>query len=126
MKEELDALHKNNTWDLVDLPPRKFVVGCKCVYKIKTCFDGTIDRYKAQLVARRFTQEYGVDYEETFSPVARLSSVRALLAITASRHWSICYIDVKNAFINGDLSEEFYMQPPPGLSHPTNKVCRLR
>jgi transposase InsO family protein len=126
MKEELDALHKNNTWDLVDLPPGKSVVGCKWVYKIKTCSDGTVDRYKARLVARGFTQEYGVDYEETFAPVARLSSVRALLAVAASRHWSLCQMDVKNAFLNGDLSEEVYMQPPPGLSHPTNKVCRLR
>jgi hypothetical protein len=126
MKEELDALHKNNTWDLVDLPPRKSVVGCKWVYKIKTCSDGTVDRYKARLVARGFTQEYGVDYEETFALFARLSFVRALLAIAASRHWSLCQMDVKNAFLNGDLSEEVYMQPPSGLSHPTNKVCRLR
>ena len=76
-------------------------------------------------MARGFTQEYGVDYEETFALVARLSSVHALLAVAASRHWSICQMDVKNAFLNGDLSEEVYMQPPPGLSHPTNKVCRL-
>jgi len=66
MKEELDALHKNHTWDLVNLPQWKSVVGCKWVYKIKTCSDGTVDRYKARLVARGFTQEYGVDYEETF------------------------------------------------------------
>jgi hypothetical protein len=126
MKEELDALHKNNTWDQVDLPFEKSVVGCKWVYKIKTCSDGTVDRYKARLVARGFTQEYGVDYEETFAPIACLSSVRALLAVAASQHWSLCQMDVKNAFLNGDLSEEVYMQPPPGLSHPTNKVCRLR
>jgi hypothetical protein len=126
MKEELDALHKNNTWDMVDLPPGKSVVGCKWVYKSKTCSDGTVDRYKARLVARGFTQEYGVDYEETFAPVARLTSVRALLAVAASRHWSLCQMDVKNAFLNGDLSEEVYMQLPPGLSHSTNKVCRLR
>jgi hypothetical protein len=126
MKEELDGLHKNNTWDLLDLPPGKSVVGCKWVYKIKTCSDGTVDRYKARLVARGFTQEYGVDYEETFAPVACLSSVRALLAVAASRHRSLCQMDVKNAFLNGDLNEKVYMQPPPGLSHPTNKVCRLR
>ena len=77
-------------------------------------------------MARGFTQEYGVDYEETFALVARLSSVRALLAVAASQHWSLCHMDVKNAFLNGDLSEEVYMQPPPGLSHPTNKVCHLR
>jgi hypothetical protein len=126
MKEELDALHKNHIWDLVDLPRGKSIVGCKWVYKIKTCSDGTVERYMAHLVARGFTQEYGVDYEETFAPVARLSSVRALLAVAASRHWSLSQMDVKNAFLNGDLSEEVYMQPPPGLSSPPNKVCRLR
>jgi hypothetical protein len=89
MKEELDALHKNNTWDLVDLPPRKSLIGCKWVYKIKTCSDGTIDRYETRLVARGFTQEYGVDYEETFALVACLSSMHALLAVVAYRHWSL-------------------------------------
>jgi hypothetical protein len=66
-----------------------------------------------------------VDYEETFAPVACLSSVCALLAIAASQHWSLCQMDVKNAFFNGDLIEEVYMQPPLGLSHPTNKACCL-
>jgi hypothetical protein len=122
MKEELDTLHKNNTCDLVDLPPRKFVVECKWIYKIKTCSNGTVDRYKARLVAKGSTQEYDVDYEETFAPVARLSFVRALLAVAASRHWSLSQMDVKNAFLNGDLSEEGYMQPPPGLPHSINKV----
>ena len=90
MKEELNALHKNNTWDMVDLPLGKSVVGCKWVYKIKTCSNGTIDRYKARLVARGFTQEYGVDYKETFAPAARLISVRALLVVATSRHCSVC------------------------------------
>ena len=85
MKEELDALHKTGTWDLVDLPPGKSAIGCKWIYKIKTSSDGTVDRYKARLVARGFTQEYGIDYEETFAPVARLSSVRTLIAIFAAR-----------------------------------------
>jgi hypothetical protein len=125
MKEELDALHKNNTWDMVELSPGKSVVGCKWVYIIKSCYDGTVDRYKVRLVARCFTQEYGVDYEETFALVARLTSVHALLAVAASRHWSLCQMDVKNAFLNGDLTEEVYIQLPPGLSHSTNKVCRL-
>ena len=96
------------------------------MFKIKTWSDGSIERYKARLVAKGFTQEYGIDYEETFAPVARLSSVRTLLAIAASRQRKLFQMDVKNAFLNGDLSEEVYMQPPPGLSHPPDKVCRLR
>jgi hypothetical protein len=126
MKKKLDDLHKNHTWDLVDLPQGKSIVGCKWVYKIKTCSDGTVDRYKARLVARDFTQEYGVNYEETFAPVACQSSMHALLVVAASRHWSLSQMDVKNAFLNGDLSEEVYMQPPYGLSSPLNNVCRLR
>ena len=84
MKEELDALHKTRTWDLVDLPSGKSAIGCKWVYKIKTRSDGIVDRYKARLVARRITQEYGIDYEETFAHVARLSSVMTLISISAT------------------------------------------
>ncbi|KAL9259036.1 Retrovirus-related Pol polyprotein from transposon RE1-like protein [Drosera capensis] len=126
MNEELHALSKIRTWDLVYLPPGKSLVGCKCVYKIKTKFDGLVERYKARLVACGFTQEYGIDYEETFPPVARITSVRSLLAVAAVRKWDLFQMDVKNAFLNGDLSEDVYMKPPPGYDHPTNKVCRLR
>ena len=129
MKEELDALHKIGTWDPVDLPPRKSAIGCKWVYKIKTQSDGISDLYKARLVARGLTQEYGIDYEETFAPVARLSSVRTLITIFAARKWPLFQMDVKNAFLNGELSEEVYMKFPPGYSHPPgfpHRVCRLR
>ena len=89
MKEELDALHTIGTWDLVDLPSGKSAIGCKWVYKIKTRSDGTVDRYKARLIARGFTQEYGIDYEETFAYMARLSSFGTLIAISASRKWPL-------------------------------------
>ena len=119
MTKEIDALSRNRTWDLVDLPLDKSVIGCKWVFKIKTRSDESIERYKAYLVAKGNTQEYGIDYEKTFTPVARLSSVRTLLAVAASRQQKLFQMEVKNAFLNGDLSEEVYMQPPP------DKVCRL-
>ena len=118
MKEELDALHKTGTWDLVYLPSRKSAIGCKWVYKIKTRSDGTVDHYKARLVARGFTQEYGIDYEEIFTHVARLSSVRTLITISVAHKWPLFHMDVKNVFLNGELSEEVYMKLPPGYSHP--------
>ena len=89
MKEELDALSKNHTWDLVTLPLGKSMIGCKWIYKIKTRCDGSIERYKARLVAKGFTQEYRNDYEETFAPVASISSVHALLAVVAASKWDI-------------------------------------
>ena len=101
MKEELDALHKTRTWDLVDLSSGKSAIGCKWVYKIKTRSDGTTDRYKACLVARGFTQEYWIDYEETFAPMTRLSSVRTLITVSTARKWPLFQMDVKNAFLNG-------------------------
>ncbi|GKV42586.1 hypothetical protein SLEP1_g49969 [Rubroshorea leprosula] len=80
----------------------------------------------ACLLIKGFTQEYGINYEETFAPVAHLTSVRNLLVIIAIRRWKLFQMDVRNVFLNGDLEEEVYMKPPPGLNHPPNKVCRLR
>ena len=102
------------------------MICCKWIYKIKTRSDGSIERYKARLVAKCFTQEHGIDYEETFAPVACISFVRTLLAIDAASKWDLFQMDVKNTFFNGDLSEEIYMQPPPSLSVNSNKVCHLR
>ncbi|CAL5387066.1 unnamed protein product [Camellia sinensis] len=126
MTDELHALDKAHTWDLVDLPPGKTAIGCKWVYKIKTHSDGSIERYKARLVAKGFNQEYGIDYEETFSPVTRLTSVRSLLAVATARHWGLFQMDVKNAFLNGHLLEEVYMQPPPGSTFQPHQVCKLQ
>ena len=118
MKEELDALHKTGTWDLIDLPSRKSSISCKWVYKIKTRSDGIVDRYKAYLIARVFTQEDRIDYEETFSPVASLSSIMTLIIVSTARKWPLFQMDVKNDFLNGELSKEVYMKLPPGYSHP--------
>ncbi|KAG9454499.1 hypothetical protein H6P81_007403 [Aristolochia fimbriata] len=126
MAEELQALDKAHTWNLVSLPPGKSPIGYKWVYKVKTKADGSIDRYKARLVAKGYNQEYGIDYKETFAPVTRLTSVRVLIAIASIRHWDLFQMDVKNAFLNGALTEEVYMVPPPGSSHPSGQVCRLR
>ena len=125
MKEELDALTKDHTWDLVTFPSGQSVVGCKQIYKIKTRSDGSIERYKARLVAKGFTQEYGIDNEEIFTPVARISSVCALLVVAAASKQDFFQMDVKNTFLNGDLNEKVYMQPPLSLFVESNKVCRL-
>ena len=89
-------------------------IGCKWVYEIKTRSDGIVDRYKARLVARGFTPEYEIDYEETFAYVARLSSIRTLIVVSTARKWPHFQMDVKNVFLNGELSEEVYMKLPPG------------
>ena len=109
MAEELTALHQTHTWDLVPLPAGKRAIGSRWIYKIKTKADGSIERYKARLVAKGYSQEYGMDYEETFAPVAKMTTVRTLIAVASVRHWNITQMDVKNAFLNGDLHEEVYM-----------------
>ena len=107
------------------LPPEKSVVGCEWIYEIKTRSYGSIEWYKAHFVAKGFTQEYEINYEETFASVAWISFVHALLAIVAASKWDLIQMDVKNAFLNGNLSEEVCMQPPLSLSIEPNKVCHL-
>ena len=128
MKIEMDALEKNKTWELVELPRGKKPVGCKWVFTVKYKADGTLERYKARLVAKGYTQTYGVDYQETFAPVAKMNTVRVLLSLAANYSWPLQQFDVKNAFLHGILEEEIYMQVPPGYgsSLETNKVCRLK
>ena len=125
MIEELQALEKTHTWDLVDLPRGKSAISCKWVYKIKTKSDGTIEWYKARLDDKGYAQEYGIDYEETFASVARITSVRSLLAITTVHQWPLFQMDINNVFLNGDITKEVYMQAPLGYSECPDKVCLL-
>ena len=127
MVEEMTALHANGTWDLVSLPPGKSLVGCRWVYAIKIGPDGKVDRLKARLVAKGYTQVFGLDYVDTFSPVAKMSSVRLFLSIAAMRHWPLYQLDIKNAFLHGELQEEIYMEQPPGFvaQGESNLVCKL-
>ena len=128
MKEEISALHKNETWDLVPKPEGVKPVSCKWVYKVKRKSNGSVDRYKARLVARGFSQSYGLDYEETFSPVAKMTSVRAILSMAASKGWKLWQLDVKNAFLYGDIDREIYMEQPLGFKSKKfpDYVCRLK
>ena len=128
MKEEITALEQNQTWELAPKPRDVKPISCKWVYKIKRRTDGSIERFKARLVARGFSQQYGLDYDETFSPVAKLTTIRVLLALAANRDWSLWQMDVKNAFLHGELDREIYMGQPMGFQsedHPEH-VCKLR
>ncbi|KAJ4812357.1 Retroelement pol polyprotein-like [Rhynchospora pubera] len=127
MQTEIDALERNGTWTIEDLPPTKTAIGCKWVYRIKYHSDGSIERYKARLVVLGNRQVEGIDYTETFAPVAKMVSVRTFLAVAIAKGWELHQMDVHNAFLHGDLNEEVYMRLPPGFacSQPS-KVCRLR
>ncbi|CAH9124845.1 unnamed protein product [Cuscuta epithymum] len=127
MRREIDALESNWTWTMVDLPIHKKPIHCKWVYKIKYNSNGSIERFKARLVVCGNRQVEGIDYHETFALVAKMTAVRTLLAVAASKNWELHQMDVVNAFLHGQLEEEVYMYPPPGFcsSRPT-QVCRLQ
>ena len=128
MIAEIDALKKNGTWSLVPPPSLTNIVDCKWLFKIKYNPDGSIDRHKARLVARGFTQTQGVDSFDTFSPVVKPATVRVLLTMALSRNWPLRQIDIHNAFLNGDLTESVYMAQPPGFIDPLQPtfVCKLQ
>ena len=117
----------NNTWILSDLPPGCKSIGCRWIFRKKLKSDGTLDKYKARLVAKGFTQLKDIDYFDTFAPVARMTSIRLLIALAAIHSLVIHQMAVKTAILNGDLDEEVYMKQPEGFVVPgqEHKVCKL-
>jgi hypothetical protein len=127
MQEKYDSLMTDNTWTLVPLPASRKPVFYKWVFKIKEGANGEVECYKARLVARGFTQTYGVDYNETFAPVAKFTSIRCILALTALEDMEIHQMDVKTSFLNGELEAEIYMEQHQGFMHQGGEhlMCKL-
>ncbi|KAJ0509687.1 putative RNA-directed DNA polymerase [Helianthus annuus] len=126
MNKEMEALNRNNTWVVVDLPKGRKPIGCKWVYKIKYKANGEVERYKARLVAKGFNQKEGIDFGETFSPVVKMVTVRIILKLAVNNGWPLYQLDINNAFLYGSLSEDVYMTLPLGyFNNDKNKVCKL-
>jgi len=124
---EISALESNQTWETVLLPKNKTAIGCKWVFKIKYNADGTIERYKARLMAKGYTQTEGIDYLETFSPVAKMTTIRLLFSLASIYNWELKQLDINNVFLHGELKEDVYMVAPPGLaSIQPGQVCKLK
>jgi hypothetical protein len=115
MQEELAMIDKNQTWKLVTRPEHKKVIGVKWVFRTKLNADGSINKHKARLVVKGYAQIFGLDFFDTFAPVARQDTIRMLLAISAQKGWKIYHLDVKSAFLNGFLEEEIYIEQPEGF-----------
>lgn len=115
MKEEITMIEKNSTWEMVERAGNKSVVGVRWIFKTKLNLDGSIQKHKARLVAKGYTQNPGVDFNETFAPVARLDTIRTQIDLVAQRNWKLFQLDVKLAFLNGVLKEEVYIKQPKGI-----------
>ncbi|KAK9100155.1 hypothetical protein Scep_023585 [Stephania cephalantha] len=128
MNDEMNSMSSNDVWDLVELPKGAKAIGCKWIFKTKKDSLGNIEIYKAGLVAKGFTQKEGIDYKETFSPVSKKDSLRIILALVAHFDFELQQMDVKTAFLNGQLEEEVYMKQPEGFSSIGNEnlVCKLK
>lgn len=128
-QQEYEALMKNHTWDLVPLPADRKAVGCKWLFKLKKNPDGTIARYKGRLVVKGYLQEAGIDFQDTFSLVVKPMTIRVVLSLAIKLEWQLRQVDINNAFLNGELSEEIYMTQPLGFEQHSNNgllVCRLK
>ena len=128
MQKEMDSIYSNDVWDLVELPKDCQPVGSKWVFKQKTNADGSIDRYKARLVAQGFSQQCGRDYDETFSPVIRFESLRTLIALAVQKGLTLHQLDITAAFLNGELKEDVFMRQPEGFIDDGKEylVCKLK
>ena len=113
MQEEMRALKKNNTWDLVPKPREIVPMGCRQVFNLKYNADSSLERYKSRLIAKGYTQTYRIDYLETFAPVAKMTTVRILLSLAACYGWRLHHLDVKNVVLHGELEDEVFMEQPP-------------
>nr|GEX83528.1 ribonuclease H-like domain, reverse transcriptase, RNA-dependent DNA polymerase [Tanacetum cinerariifolium] len=127
IKVKLDSINRNNTWKLTTLPKGQKAIGLKWVFKTKRDDNGNIVKHKSRLVAKGYIQEHGIDFEEVFAPVSRMESIRLLLAIAANNNWEVHHLDVKYAFLHGDLKEEVYVTQPEGFikTQDQEKVYRL-
>jgi hypothetical protein len=108
--EEMDSIEENDTWGLVDLPPGRKSIGVKWVFKVKWDEHGAVSKHKSLLVVKGYAQRHSIDYDEVFASVVRLDSVRLLIALTVHEGWEVHHMDVKSAFLNGDLQEEVYVE----------------
>ena len=128
MNEELDQIEKNSTWELVPRPLDKNIIGSKWVFKNKSNEQGKIVRNKARLVCKGYAQVEGQDFDETFAPVARMEAIRMFLAYACHKRFKVYQMDVKSAFLNGNLEEEVYMEQPEGfsLTDKPDYVCKLK
>jgi len=127
MQAELDALEQNNTWVLTTLPLGKKALTSKWVYKTKYRPDGSVERHKAKLVIRGFEQIKDKDYKHTFSPMAKLTTVRIFIALATAKRWLLHQLDINNAFLHGYIDKEVFMLPPPGYTKAqAGEVCKLQ
>ena len=126
MNVEYESLVENKTWDLVQIPSNREAIDVRWIFKIKQNADGSTERFKARLVAKGFAQRYGIDYEDTFAPVCKFTSIRTILSIGATLDFEIHQLDVKTAFLNGEIDTEIYIRQPPGFEQDSTSVCKLK